>query len=117
LAYADAAFFYWSISMNITHEGGAQIIPISDVFRQSLGIDEILGDLSFLKKQITAVISPVIPEWTNLKKACEIKGVAYNSAKSKPALQPNHGDEDAKLNGRKVWRRDTVLSWLEKVDQ
>ena len=58
-----------------------------------------------------------LPEWINLQRACALKGIAYNSAKSKPRLQPNGGVADATLNGRRVWSKETVFKWLSVTDE
>lgn len=55
-------------------------------------------------------------EWYNLKDACVRKGINYNTAKSITRYQPNHGIPEARLCGRKVWRRRTIERWLRETD-
>ena len=55
-------------------------------------------------------------EWYTLQAACQKKGLCYNSAKSRRALQPNAGAPDAMLSGRKVWNRKTIQRWLSQTD-
>ena len=56
------------------------------------------------------------PEWLTLRAACERKGLSYNSAKSKPRLQPRNGVADGRLSGRRVWHSSTIESWLSELD-
>lgn len=56
------------------------------------------------------------PRWYTLKAACEFKGVSYNTVKCQPFTQPNGGKEDACINGRKMWKFETVALWAEVTD-
>ena len=62
--------------------------------------------------------SCIIPNkfWFNLKEACTLKGLNYKTAGNRPWFQPNGGIGDGKVGGRKVWRRDTIIKWLEQTD-
>ena len=70
---------------------------------------DMVADL--LKGQLTG------REWYDLKAACDLKGLNYNTVSSRRKLQPNFGKEDAKIAGRRRWRKETVLKWLETTDQ
>lgn len=61
-------------------------------------------------RQLTA------PRWYTLKGACAFKGVNYNTVKCQPFTQPNGGKEDAYINGRKMWKFETVALWAEVTD-
>ena len=62
--------------------------------------------------------SCVIPNkfWFNLKEACELKGLNYKTAGNNRRFQPNGGVRDGKVGGRNVWKRDTIIKWLEQTD-
>ena len=56
------------------------------------------------------------PRWYTLKAACEFKGVSYNTVKCSAILQPGCGKADAIINGRKMWRAETVGTWCDVTD-
>ena len=78
---------------------------------------------SLIRTTVTEAVASIeiereLPQWINLELACRIKGCAYNTVKSNRRLQPNNGVEDAKLGGRRVWSRETILSnWIMKTDR
>lgn len=82
--------------------------------QKALHTEEILFELRELRSCIS---SKTLPRWVNLKLAAELKGIAYNTLKAKPQLQPTAGKEQAKIGGRRVWRRETILQWLEVTDE
>lgn len=55
--------------------------------------------------------------WYTLKEACFYKGLNTKTAYNKPYLQPNYGIEDARIGGRKKWKRDTIKDWLFLTDE
>ena len=57
------------------------------------------------------------PRWYTLKAACEYKGVSYNTVKCSAILQPGCGKPDAIINGRKMWRAESVEEWVEVTDE
>jgi len=50
--------------------------------------------------------------WFTLREACSLKGLNYKTSCNKPYLQPNGGEPEEKIGGRKMWSRETTLSWL-----
>ena len=76
--------------------------------RETLGIAELKRELVEIHAAITRLQPVTRPAWYNLRAACELKGVAYNTIKSRPDLQPNGGAADATIAGRRVWQRATV---------
>ena len=83
--------------------------------RQALGIDELVAEVRGLRRELALMDSAPRQAWYNLKVACALKGVCYNSVKSRAELQPNGGKADATIGGRRVWRRETVEAWLGEV--
>ena len=71
-------------------------------------LEPVIKDL--VSRQFTA------PRWYTLKAACEFKGVSYNTVKCSALLQPGCGKEDATINGRKMWRAETVVAWCNVTD-
>jgi len=54
--------------------------------------------------------------WYTLREAAELKGVNYKTLLNKKFLQPNGGVPDGEVGGRRVFKRDAVLRWVEKQD-
>ena len=52
--------------------------------------------------------------WFNLKEICSYKGINYKTALNRPSLQPL---SDGNIGGRKMFRRKTVLQWLDLTDE
>jgi hypothetical protein len=57
------------------------------------------------------------PKWVDLKRACTLKGVNYDTVKSQWYKQPKAGDPDKVLNGRKYWSKESISMWLEVGDE
>ena len=51
-----------------------------------------------------------------LKEACALKGLNYKTSCNRTELQPNAGKPDAHLGGRKVFKYETILAWIETGD-
>ena len=85
--------------------------------RMALGVDEILEKLDALKAEIAAHEHEEGPAYFTLKRACELKGISYNSVKSNLRLQPSLGKEDCRISGRRMWRRATIEEWLNITDE
>jgi len=79
---------------------------------------EIIERLSALEKMVEEIERKIRPaqEWYDLKSACRLKGINYNTVISNPRYQPNRGKPDAVICGRKRWRRETILKWLQVTD-
>jgi len=54
--------------------------------------------------------------WITLREACDLKGLNYKSALNRKELQPNHGEPDGIIGGRKVFKRETIMEWVVKTD-
>lgn len=86
-------------------------------------IDEILLRLKkielFIQENQKNNVSEIetLPEWINLEKAAELKGGKLNTYRTRPLYQPLCGIPEGKVNGRRVWRRETVLEWLNVTDE
>lgn len=85
----------------------------------------ILGKIEDLTKEIKSLKDDVVflrdkikqdQVWFDLKQACAMKGINYNTVVSKAGLQPRHGKADAVIAGRRRWRRETIIDWLEMTD-
>jgi hypothetical protein len=58
-----------------------------------------------------------LPEWVNLQLAAKKKGAAaFDTFKTQYWLQPCCGLKFKKVGGRKAWRRDDVIEWLDISD-
>lgn len=81
-------------------------------------IEEIIDRLSVLEKKIEDIGRKICPtqEWYDLKSACQLKGVNYNTVVSNPQFQPLQGRPDAYLCGRRRWKKETILAWLLITD-
>ena len=51
-----------------------------------------------------------------LMEACTLKGLNYKTSCNRTILQPNAGEPDGYIGGRKVFRRDTIIKWLNQYD-
>ena len=54
--------------------------------------------------------------WFTLKEACSLKGLNYKTACNRTILQPNKGVPDGRVGGRKVFKRETILHWINLTD-
>jgi hypothetical protein len=57
------------------------------------------------------------PIWIDLKRACWMKGVNYNSIKSQWWKKPCGGKPDKVINGRSHWSQQSIKKWLEVGDE
>ena len=78
----------------------------------------IIEKLSSIENSINELRKKIVMEreWYDLKSACLLKGINYNTVISNPRYQPNFGRPDAVICGRKRWRRETILKWIEVTD-
>lgn len=56
-------------------------------------------------------------EWFDLREACELKGLNYKTSCNRTMLQPNKGESDGNIGGRKKWRKQTIINWLSLCDE
>lgn len=58
-----------------------------------------------------------LPEWLTLEQAIALKGGGKLATyRTKPKYQPLCGYPEGKVSGRRVWRKETILEWLEVTD-
>ena len=68
------------------------------------------------KKEINEIVPRKV--WFSLKEICLLKNLNYKTAcNKKDLLQPNNGNADALIGGRKMWNRETVINWIIKSDE
>ena len=81
-------------------------------------VAELIHKVEHLREEIAKMKEHLAPsqQWFDLKTACHLKGVNYNTVVSIHKYQPNRGREDAMICGRKRWRRETIYKWIEEVD-
>jgi hypothetical protein len=79
---------------------------------------EIAEEVNSIRRDLIKLkaINQPTQAWYNLKEACLMKGVKYNTAGSLRKFQPNGGIPDAIICGRKRWRKETILTWIEQSD-
>ena len=65
---------------------------------------------------MTNDLDSILPKkaWFTLKEICAFKGLNYKTATNKPHLQPASFED---VGGRKMFRRKTVLAWLDLSDK
>ena len=82
-------------------------------------VEDLTKEIISLREELSSMKSKVMPsqEWYDLKTACQLKGINYNTVISNPKYQPNLGKPDAIICGRKRWRRQTILDWLHITDE
>jgi len=68
--------------------------------------------------QIISGISTWPDPWINLKRACVMKGINYNSLSSNMYKwrRPRGGEPDAVLNGKDHWRPEAIKEWILMTD-
>ena len=71
---------------------------------------------SLVEKKITQTKEVPVKQWFTLKEACELKGINFKSACNKSYLKPNCGEPDGIIAGRKSWKLETILTWLNQTD-
>ena len=81
-------------------------------------IDLVIKTLAELRTEIDGLRTSVNPSrhWWDLNSAATAKGVSASTLRARPWLQPNGGNEDGILNGRKMWKWETIRRWLDLTD-
>jgi hypothetical protein len=83
-------------------------------------LTKIQDSLKKLEAQLQILAVKIQPsqEYYDLKEACSLKGINYDSiSNTKYAyLQPNNGIPDKEFVGRKRWHRTTIEVWLHQCD-
>ena len=85
--------------------------------------EEIKTQLSELKslmaadKAVNDFNSMFTAEWYNDQKCWELKGgMSFSTYRSNRYFQCKGGIPDAKVGGRKVWSRESVMEWVKLTD-
>lgn len=80
-------------------------------------IKTLLNEISLLKQEIIKEKKEELPMWLNNEQCWKLKGgMAFNTYKSNRFYQCKGGIPDAKVGGRNVWHRDSVIEWLNIPD-
>ncbi|MDY3754614.1 MAG: hypothetical protein SOZ84_01205 [Treponema sp.] len=70
------------------------------------------------QKNIQISTSETLPEWVTLELAVEKKGGgSLSTYKTRLYLQPCCGRNSKRIAGRKCWKREDVLTWIEITDE
>lgn len=56
------------------------------------------------------------PEWFGLRKACDFKGIPYNSVKGNKYKQPRFGIPDKMDGTKKYWSRKSIVEWSQVIN-
>ena len=85
--------------------------------------EEIKIQLSELKnlmaadKAVNDFNNMFMAEWYNDQKCWELKGgMSFSTYRSNRYFQCKGGIPDAKVGGRKVWSRESVMEWVKLTD-
>ena len=83
-------------------------------------------DLDVLANRVTQVVLGLMEErlsdltrrgrWVTLREASELKGICLKTLQNRRALQPNKGQEEGIVGGKRRWTRETVEAWLNQTD-
>jgi hypothetical protein len=58
-----------------------------------------------------------LPEWINIDLAAKLKGgCSLDTIKNRLFLQPCCGTNYKSIGGRKCWKKDDVIAWIEIDD-
>ena len=84
---------------------------------------EILQEITEIKNMVAAdkaqqdFDSKLSSQWYNDQKCWELKGgMSLSTYRSNRFFQCKGGIPDAKVGGRNVWSRDSVIEWLKLTD-
>jgi len=75
-----------------------------------------ITDLKLIVNTLTAAMYGA-PEWFTLRKACQFKGVEYNSVKVSKDRQPLFGIPEKMDGTRKYWSRRTIVEWCAVISE
>ena len=78
-------------------------------------LTQILENQELILNRFEDLQNRMLPEWVDLRTACEYKGVNYNTVTNRPALQP---DRTKRRKVTNIWRwpRDEIIAWSKKSD-
>lgn len=87
-----------------------------DLASVSLKLDRVLSLMADMRVEREKSDEPV-PAFLSLADACALKGgCAYETCRARWWLHPCAGTNSVKVGGKKCWRRDDVLEWLDVTD-
>ena len=79
-------------------------------------LDQILENQTLIMKQLSELrTNNNLPEYIDLRTACELKGVNYDTVKNRQGLQPDRSKR-VMVSGRWMYPRDVIVDWLRKTD-
>ena len=78
-------------------------------------LTQIIKNQVLILSRVEDLQNRMLPEWVNLRTACEYKGVNYDTVINRPALQPNRLRRK-KVSGKWMWPRDVIIAWSSKTD-
>ena len=81
-------------------------------------LKDLFEEVKTLREELQNLNVKVNPsqEWFDIKTACQLKGINYNTVVSNQKYQPNSGTPDAIICGRRRWRKETIQNWLLLTD-
>lgn len=86
-----------------------------DLASVSLKLDRVLEMMADIQAEREKKELP--PEYLSLEAAFALKGgCAYQTCRARYWLHPCAGTNSVKVGGKKCWRRDDVLEWLDVTD-
>ena len=89
-------------------------IPEFEEIKQQLFELKNLVAADKTEKDINSMFSA---EWYNDQKCWELKGgMSFSTYRSNRYFQCKGGIPDAKVGGRKVWSRESVMEWVKLTD-
>jgi len=92
------------------------LMEIKKLMGADMSLKEIVDSMIYEGKQISREKSIPKKEWYNLKEACALKGINYHTVSNKSYLKPRNGEPDGIIGGRKAWRKETILEWVNQTD-
>lgn len=78
-------------------------------------IEKITSELEKLTTQQNMAVE--MPRWITLELAAKLKGgAAFETYRTRFYLQPCAGTNSTKIGGKKSWKKEDVLLWLDVTD-
>lgn len=78
---------------------------------------EIIETQTTILHSLQRLSSPKHPQyWYNLREACELKGVNFNTVKTRWYYKPKGGKPDTVMHGVYVWSRESIDEWIQVDD-
>jgi hypothetical protein len=92
--------------------------PNSQITLELPSFTEVLALLHSINGKLARSDSLIVPQqaWFSLTAAARLKGVPYGTLTGRAWLKPNQGKPDGLQGNKKMWRRDTIIRWLNETD-